>query len=640
MKRCRWSFLSFLFTLFLFSLILTSCDSERIHTPRNTGEQNLTTLTENPASHAFDEFCLAVFKDEMHTADTLDLHYTLIQPEIYNIVPSGVSLGTCKLADMISDQKQLSALKAELSEFDRTKLSDHQKVTYDALKETLNTSLMASGLELYQQPLAPTIGVQAQLPILLAEYSFHSAEDAEAYLSLLSQTDCYYKEILDFEIQKAEAGLGASDATIDNIIKSCESYLIDPENNFLTETFSDRLKSLPLSENQKSELSARHVTAIREHFVPAYQALIDGMSALKGRGLNDGGLSGFADGKRYYEYLLKSGPGLSYSVSELKNALNNRMQEDYEAIIKLFAAHPELEEAIKNSSFSLSDPEQILKDLQNKLVHDFPPLKDVSYEIRYVPEYLQDTLSPAFYLTAPLDDTAHNIIYINNGYSDSTDSLYTTLAHEGFPGHLYQTVYNRKHLTTPLQAILSCSGANEGWATYAENYACTWDNGLADGVGEYRARIRSFSLCVHGLLDIGINYDGWSREQAREYILNYFQVDDRTADELWQVMIDNPTNYLDYCGGYVEIMEMRKEAENFLGSRFSPLEFHRFLLDIGPVPFSVIRDHFRVWLYQQKDHFVGEVTPKSQTFGGGSRKWSFLLCMIGFLKHRSRFAEI
>lgn len=589
------------------SVLLCSCGPERISLYGQTGEfyssdtPSESSLTEPQKD--FNDFCDSVFREEMSEASTLDLHYTLLNPEAYGIEAGEATLGTFSLTEMAKDNDSVRNIRERLCAFDRALLTENQTLVYDALFSVLDTSLMAEGLELYEQPLAPTIGVQAQLPILLAEYSFRSLKDVEDYLSLLSQIDTYYDQILVFENQKADAGLGPSDASIDEILKSCESYRIDPESNFLTETFQSRLDSLegtvPLTDAQRSDLDSRHRAAIRDHFIPAYEALIKGMTALKGRGINEGGLSGCKDGQKYYEYLLKSGPGLSYSVPELKSALSDRMKKDYEAIGRILAENPSLD--YQNAAFSLTDPEAILSDLKTQMAEDFPKLSDCGYEIRYVPEYLESSLSPAFYLTAPLDDIDRNIIYINNGYSDSTDSLYTTLAHEGFPGHLYQTVYSRTHAETPLLSILSCSGANEGWATYVENYACAFDNGLPKAVGKYRALVRSFSLCVHGLLDIGINYDGWSKEQAGQFISSCFHVDDDTVTELWQVMIDNPTNYLEYCGGYVEYMEMREQAEEALGDRFSPLDFHRFLLDIGPVPFSVIRPRFAEWLREQEE---------------------------------------
>ena len=421
----------------------------------------------------------------------------------------------------------------------------------------------------------------------------------EDYLALLSQLDSYYGDILFFEEQKAAAGLGPSDASIERILESCQSYLIDPVNNFLTETFETRLNSLStdisLSEQQKNNFRSRHLEVIKNSFLPAYRHLIDGLSGLKGRGINEGGLCGFRNGRRYYEYLLRSGPGLSYNIEELKAALSDRMQKDLETISSLSKkTGPDL-------SFRLTDPPAILADLQTQMSGDFPVLSEASkkYEIRYVPAQLESTLSPAFYLTAPLDDPTKNVIYINNGSTSAKDELYPTLAHEGFPGHLYQTVYFREHTRNPLAALLTCSGANEGWATYVEQLSYFYDNGLSAKTSAYQAAMRSFSLCFHSLLDIGINYDGWSKDRAAAFVRTCFDADDTLVEELWQTMIDNPTNYLEYAGGYVEIMEMREEAEKKLGNRFSAKEFHKFLLDLGPVPFSVTRKYFTLWLRQK-----------------------------------------
>lgn len=608
-RRLSGSLLKWFLAIFVVYTI-TACGKERIFSaiPKETGEfyssGNLSSAAsdgsrENLMLQAdFETFCTDLFKKEMEVSGTLDLHYTLLHPENYGIDAEDASLGTYRLSELIKNSHEIHDLKEKLSEFDPHMLSDDQQILYDSLSERIETGLMAEGLELYDQPLAPTIGIQAQLPILLAEYSFHSLQDVEDYLTLLSQLDSYYGDILYFEEQKAAAGLGPSDASIERILESCQSYLIDPVNNFLTETFDTRLNSLStdisLSEQQKNNFRSRHLEVIKNSFLPAYRHLIDGLSGLKGRGINEGGLCGFRNGRRYYEYLLRSGPGLSYNIEELKAALSDRMQKDLETISSLSKkTGPDL-------SFRLTDPPAILSDLQTQMSGDFPVLSEASkkYEIRYVPAQLESTLSPAFYLTAPLDDPTKNVIYINNGSTSAKDELYPTLAHEGFPGHLYQTVYFREHTRNPLAALLTCSGANEGWATYVEQLSYFYDNGLSEENSAYQAAMRSFSLCFHSLLDIGINYDGWSKDRAAAFVRTCFDADDALVEELWQTMIDNPTNYLEYAGGYVEIMEMREEAEKKLGNRFSAKEFHKFLLDLGPVPFSVTRKYFKLWLQQ------------------------------------------
>lgn len=605
------------FWAFLVMFTLTACGNERIFSaiPKETGEfYSAGDLSSGGSFSAesgnsgedmklqadFETFCTDLFKKEMEASSTLDLHYTLLHPENYGIDAGDAALGTYKLSELMKNSHELHDLKEKLSEFAPNSLSADQQILYDALSAITDTGLMAEGLEFYEQPLAPTIGIQAQLPILLSEYSFHSLQDVEDYLTLLSQLDSYYGDILFFEEQKAAAGLGSSDASIGRIIESCRSYLIEPENNFLTETFDARLTPLEsdisLSEQQRSDLCSRHLDIIKNSFLPAYRHLIDGLSALKGRGINEGGLAGFRDGKRYYEYLLKSGPGLSYNIEELKAALSARMQRDLETISSVS------KKAGNDVSFRLIDSSEILPDLQLQMEADFPALSESCrhYEIRYVPSQLEDTLSPAFYLTAPLDDPAQNVIYINSASTSAGSELYPTLAHEGFPGHLYQTVYFREHTGNPLASLLTCSGANEGWATYVENLSYFYDNGLSAENSAYQAAMRSFSLCFHSLLDIGINYDGWSKDQAAAFIRTCFDADDALVEELWQTMIDNPTNYLEYAGGYVEIMEMREEAEKALGKQFSAKGFHKFLLDLGPVPFSVTRKYFKVWLNHAK----------------------------------------
>lgn len=609
-RRLSGSLLKWFLAVFVVYTI-TACGNERIFSaiPKETGEfyssRNLSSADSDGSGENlklqtnFETFCTDLFKKEMEASSTLDLHYTLLHPEDYGIAARDAALGTYRLSELMGNHHELHDLKEKLSGFDPDSLSADQKILYDTLSVITDTGLMAEGLELYDQPLAPTIGIQAQLPILLAEYSFHSLQDVEDYLTLLSQLDSYYGDILYFEEQKAAAGLGPSDASIERILESCQSYLMDPVNNFLTETFETRLNSLStdisLSEQQKNNFRSRHLEVIKNSFLPAYRHLIDGLSGLKGRGINEGGLCGFRNGRRYYEYLLRSGPGLSYNIEELKAALSDRMQKDLETISSLSKkADPDL-------SFRLTDPPAILADLQTQMSGDFPVLSEASkkYELRYVPAQLESTLSPAFYLTAPLDDPTRNVIYINNGSTGADDELYPTLAHEGFPGHLYQTVYFREHTRNPLAALLSCSGANEGWATYVEQLSYFYDNGLSEESSAYQAAMRSFSLCFHSLLDIGINYDGWSKDRAAAFVRTCFDADDALVEELWQTMIDNPANYPEYAGGYVEIMEMREEAEKTLGNRFSAKEFHKFLLDLGPVPFSVTRKYFTLWLRQK-----------------------------------------
>ena len=500
---------------------------------------------------------------------------------------------------MAEDEKELRDLKNQLATIDWKQLTKDQQLTYQILTSYISTELSSSGMELYYQPVTPTIGVQAQLPILLSEYAFYSRQDVENYLTLLSHMDEYYNQILEFEKAKAAAGLFMTDTSIDHVIDSCQGYLLTPEHSFLTETFASRLAELPdITAEEQAAYIARNEQMLTEHFIPAYQNLVDGMNALRGSGTIEGGLSNYPDGRKYYEYLVRSNTGTSYkTVDDLKDAIERKMNDDLTEASKILKANPCLYDQLDTYQFKQTEPEQILADLEAQIPRDFPELPACNYKIKHVPKSLENTLSPAFYLTPPLDKYQDNVIYINDGDRAANTDLYTTLAHEGYPGHLYQTVYFSHNNKCDLRKLLPFTSYSEGWATYVEYYAFTLDNGLDPELGKLMAHTSAATLALHALLDIQVNYYGWTRDQVAEYLGNYYDVEGSdVVNNMYYAVIENPTNYLEYYVGYLEIENLRQKAEKKLGSRFDLKDFHKFILDIGPAPFDVIQNYFNSWL--------------------------------------------
>ncbi|WP_277405442.1 DUF885 domain-containing protein [Hungatella xylanolytica] len=498
--------------------------------------------------------------------------------------------------------KDLQEVKKKLESFNPRKLTADQRLTYQILYSYVNTELSSDGMELYAQPLTTTIGIQAQLPVLFAEYTFNNKADVDHYLSLLSSIDEYYGQVMEFEKKKSEAGLFMSDAAADHVLKSCEAYLIQPDHSFLAETFNTRIDSLTdLTEEEKAEYKKQNIKVLEEHFVPAYKNLISGITALMGTGTNDKGLSWYPDGKKYFEYLVNSNTGTSYdSVKSLKKAIEKQMNSDIRALGQITKDHPEVIDSLDNYSFKYTKPEEILESLKSQITKDFPELPPCNYTVKYVPSALESSLSPAFYLVPPLDQYQNNVIYINNNPRFQNDDLYTTLAHEGYPGHLYQNVYFLSKKPNDLRSILSFSSYSEGWATYVEYYSYTLDNGLDPELGKLLAHNTAITLGIYAYLDICINYEGWDKEATAKYLGTFYNVENTDiADTIYNSLVENPTNYMEYYVGYLEIMEMRNTAERVLKDNFNLKDFHTFLLDVGPAPFSVIQPAFRNWLAKQ-----------------------------------------
>lgn len=620
MKQRTQKYLHAILALVLSLCLITGCSlfpNSASQTAKNTiQETTAEALTENPsdasfsqpdeaalaaAQEAFDQYTENLFKQEA-AQSFLTLHYTLADPESYGITDYDRTLGTASAEDIRKDMEEVKQIRSDLDNMDSRLLSKDQLLTYTILSSYINTLLSSDGLELYDQPLSTTLGIQSQLPILLSEYTFYRKQDIDDYLSLLSSIDTYYDSLIAFENERADADLGMCDIVIDNIIRSCNAYLIDADHSFMAETFASRLNEVEgLSDQEKSDYKAKNKKAIDEHFVPAYQRLISGLESLKGKGSNSKGLYYFPEGRKYYEYLVHANTGTSYSdVSALKQAINKQMTKELEAVNSILSADPSLGDKLESSSFTLTDPKEILKDLKNQCQADFPPVNDCNYTIKNVPKTLEGFLSPAFYLTVPIERPEDNSIYINNQSTDA-NSLYTTMAHEGYPGHMYQTLYFNQHNTCNLRNILNFQGYTEGWGTYAEYYAYSLNNGLEENMGQLLQHNSAFTLALYALLDINIHYEGWNMDQVSDYLNMYFQIDDPSVvSSIYYEVVENPANYLSYYTGYLEFSNMKEDARQKLGSNFSLLEFNQFILDIGPAPFTVIRNYFTQWLINYK----------------------------------------
>lgn len=536
----------------------------------------------------FSEFTREFFSEEIQS-DAVSLHYTLADPEGFGIQNAPVTLGRVSLPE--SGQKAaLENLLAALSSFSSPRLSEENRITLDVMTLSCQTSLDAAGLPPLYEPLGPSLGIQAQLPVLLAEYSFYDAQDISDYLALLSDMPSYFSSILDYEREKAQAGCFMSDASAGRVIAQCSAFISGGEDNYLQTIFEEKLAAFAeFTGEELSRLAAAHQELLSRAVLPAYRSLIDGLEALKGSGKNSMGLFYYPQGQQYYEYLLKSEVGVYDTPEEIEELLLSRLRDDASEIQKHLTEEPDLI-LRADSAEEQRSPEEILAELQEKIADDFPALDAPQYEVKYVHEDLEEFLSPAFYLTPPLDLKTSNSIYINGASELEGTELYTTLAHEGFPGHLYQTVFYQSTSPDPVRSLFEPGGYAEGWATYAEAFA--YDYALTDSsLAELLRRNRSVTLCLYSLLDLGIHYHGWTQDTAAEFLRGFGISDPDTCAEIYQYIVETPANYLKYCVGSLYFEKLRGDCQKEQGDSFSLKEFHRRLLSIGPAPFPILEKY-------------------------------------------------
>lgn len=540
---------------------------------------------------SFDQFCTTLFREEMKS-NTMNLHFTLKDPKAAGIDSYEVTLGSLSGDSPYARSKQLKKLSAELKKYSRDSLGEKDTLTCRLLCDYLSRQQNLSAYPYYEEPLTPSGGITSQLPVLLAEYTFRNTTDIEDYLGLLAQMDDYFPGILDYERKKADAGLFMSDEACAKVIDGCEVFTEHPNDNFLIDTFSNRLNALEdLSDAQKDTYLKQHSQILKKHVIPAYRQMIQGLTTLLGRGQNNWGLCYFPEGKAYYEAVVSADTGCDDSVEDLFSQISKARQEDLTICQNLLQKNPKLASASATPDPAAKDENTMLSRLQKEILTDFPTPPKTQVEICHVDPALSEYLAPAFYITAPIDDISHNRIYINDAKNNTDIYYFTTLAHEGYPGHLYQTICTASYGAPEVRSLLNYPGYTEGWATYTEMQSFYYA-GLDPDLASLLQHNQAATLSLYATADIGIHYFGWKKEKIAAFWSEYGVDDATTVKRITDLILEEPGNYLKYYVGYLKFRQMRQQL-SLDTKAFDVSAFHEAILRTGPSPFPILEETVR-----------------------------------------------
>lgn len=540
---------------------------------------------------SFSEFCTTLFREEMKS-NTMNLHFTLKDPKAAGIDSYEITLGSLSGDSPHNQARQLKKLSEELKKYSHRSLKGKDRLTCRLLSDYISRQQNLAAYPYYDEPLTPSGGVTSQLPVLLAEYTFRNTRDIKDYLGLLSQMDTYFLGILDYEQKKADAGLFMSDEACLKVIEGCEVFTEHPDDNFLIDTFSNRLNAMDgLTDTQKNAYLKQHSKVLSDHVIPAYSQMIKGLTMLLGRGHNNWGLCNFPEGKAYYEAVVSADTSCDDSVEDLFSQIAKARREDLTFCQNLLEKNPKLASQSPKPDAALKEENAMLSRLQKEILTDFPAPPQTDVEICHVDPALSEYLAPAFYITAPIDDISHNRIYINDAKNDTDIYYFTTLAHEGYPGHLYQTICTSSYGAPEVLSLLNYPGYTEGWATYTEMQSFYYA-GLDPDLASLLQHNQAATLSLYATADIGIHYFGWEKEKNAAFWSEYGVDDTATVKRITDLILEEPGNYLKYYVGYLKFRQMREQLalEN---KSFSVSAFHEAILRTGPSPFSVLEETVR-----------------------------------------------
>ena len=578
---------------------------------RHLNDKNDTTENTEKAQESFSEDALKeqqefeqylddYFKDVV-TDDTLTYNYTIKDGADYGLEEPEVTLGDPGMTaeEIEQDKEEFEGWVKKLDAIDRSCLTEDQKLTYDVLDEYFEVSAgIFDNVYLYE-PFSPMRGLQANIATNFTDYRFDDKGDVERYIELLGQIPDYFAEYLDFEQEKSEKGYFMSDAVCDKVISQCEDFVADKENHFMVTTFNDNIDALDfLTDEEKAEYKEANKQAVVNSLLPAFGNVAEVLSGLKGTGTNDGGICNYDGGKEYYEYLLKNFAGTAKSPEEVIDMLDTELQKLMVSLYQYYLGNQAAYEyfaANYDSIFAETDQmtaSEMVDNMLDTASEHYPDAGTINYKAEALDKNLETIMDDvlAYYMAPAIDDPDNNLIRVNGLH---TDGMWTTLAHEGYPGHMLQNAYYMSTDPEPVRTLMNFLGYKEGWAMYAcydSLYYYEYEEPeYGDTIAALYQLNDEMSYLMMGRVDLGINYEGWTLQDTADYLTKN-GMDGSAAQELYTTMVGDPAVYQSYSTGYYEMKELRDYAEEKMGDDFDLKTFNTIILETGPCQFDILKE--------------------------------------------------
>lgn len=546
---------------------------------------------EDTTQEKFDQYMISFFKENA-SANEITMHYLLENPKKYGLKESENLYPEISQKSLQNEKNKISKEIEKLKKFEQKKLTEKQRDTYMVLMDYLKRQKNLSMYSYYERVLGKTSGQQVQILLTLSEYRLKNEGDIKSYFKLLNGLNLYFDSLIDYSKEQVKRNLFIADKSLKEVLQQINSVAKQKEDNMLVATFNSRIAEIKgINAAQKKKYCRENKKLVRTKIIPAYEKLYSHLQALKGNGQNKNGLYYYKNGKEYYKVLVAQKTGSDKTIEEMIEISDRSIEKCLRKLIKLQKKYPNIINRYRKSKKNIKivqNSQNILNKLRQKMVKYYPKAPKVSCKIKYVHKTMEEYTSPAFYMVPAIDSYKENVIYVNRA---QTAELYPTLAHEGYPGHLYQNVYYAAKGDDPVRYILDYPGYSEGYAAYVEGFSYSMMNdaeGYGDIYQQMNMEMYEYNLALCSRVDLGVHYEGWKKKDVRAY-LRSFGMDDSQADELFQMIIENPANYLSYYIGYQEFHELLTDYKNKAGKQYNLKAYHTQILDAGPCSFDILR---------------------------------------------------
>ena len=549
---------------------------------------------------AFDEFLMEETRRQL-TQDALTLHFSLTDPAALGIREKPMTLGSLSEADELRHQQETDAALQNLQKFKPEDLTAVQQLNYQLLQRDLEqTSAMNEYMPL-QFLFEPNQGLIGALNQNFLEFRMETEEDVQLYLTLLADVERYLNEALTYTQNQARRGYFLQDETLDSTLAEIDRFVEKVDDNALIVNFEEKLDAIDsLNDEQRQRYANENETLMKETYLPSYRHVREELEALRGSAKGQGGLaSAYGEqGRAYYELLMQVKTGTDQTIMELASELENFLIQKLQRMQTLAQQDPNLLKKLETVEFPTVDAAELLAEFEKKMTEVVPEIPSIRYTVSFLDASIASENTIAYYLIPPLDQETENIMKVNPAYADKAETLWTTLAHEGFPGHCYQHNYFQHTDPHPIRRVLSETAYAEGWAEIIALEAYRW-LGLDDENLIEALQINAmFGYYLQSLCDMGVNGLGWSEADLTSYLNNFGYED--AAEEIYPQLVANPGVLLPYGVGEMKMEQLRDQAREALSDRFDQKDFYSVILDHGPRPFDLIEQDVHTYIQSKK----------------------------------------
>lgn len=540
-------------------------------------------LTPIHAEESFSDFEDELFQ-EMMSEDYTTLHFSLRDYQKYGIEKPEVNIGDASWDDYKDSVEDCDEYLKKLQSFDYDSLSETEQKDYRTIAFYLERNKELNSYPYFDWAFNSAEGVIDNLLTTFTEFVFYEKEDIDDYLATLASVPAYLDQCLENTKKQAAKGYFLTDAMLKATEDAIEKFVDKKDDNELIKIFDKNIDAFDgLSAEEKEAYKKKNQEIVLNAYIPSYEKVAEELQKLKGSRKADYNVSSLDGGSEYYAALARYKTSIDADVETILDICTQYIEKSVDELYDIMQNHSEVTE----ETLDFDSAEDVLSYLEGHL-DAFPVLDKVYYNVQYLDPSVANDSIVAYYLSPPVDDMRDNVIKINGDNVSDVIDLYTTLAHEGFPGHLYQTNYYIQQQPSLLRTQLTMMGYQEGWGMFAEGQALHV-SGLSEYASEYQKINIELNYVLSAAVDLGVNGLGWSTKDVSKY-LDRLDLNSSIAKDLYDFATLQPGTILPYGVGIAMFELLENKAKNALGNDFDQKAFNEVLLNDGNRPFEVVED--------------------------------------------------